>query len=76
MVCDARNHRVQVFELSGKFVGKFGTKGTGPGELNTPRSISVLNDGRIILCELRNNRFQLLTFGDKTPAASSRDDSV
>ena len=25
MVCDRANHRVQVFELSGKFVGKFGT---------------------------------------------------
>ena len=27
MVCDERNDRVQVFELSGKFVTKFGSKG-------------------------------------------------
>ena len=27
MVCDERNHRVQVFQLSGKFVTKSGSKG-------------------------------------------------
>ena len=27
MVCDKRNHKVHVFELSGKFVTKFGSKG-------------------------------------------------
>ena len=36
MVCDAYNHRVRVFELSGKFVTKFGTKGTGIGEFKLP----------------------------------------
>ena len=28
MVCDSVNHRIQVFQLSGKFVGKFGRKGS------------------------------------------------
>ena len=32
MVCDERNDRVQVFELSGKFVTKFGSKGVARGE--------------------------------------------
>ena len=27
MVCDEKNHRVQVFQLSGKFVTKFRSKG-------------------------------------------------
>ena len=29
MVCDAENHRVQVFELGGKFVKKLEQKGAG-----------------------------------------------
>ena len=45
MVCDAYNHSpVQVFELSGKFVTKFGTKGTGIGEFNLPYCTAVLDD--------------------------------
>ena len=28
MVCDSRNDRIQIFELNGKFVGKFGTNGS------------------------------------------------
>ena len=27
MVCEEGNYRIQVFELNGKFVGKFGTEG-------------------------------------------------
>ena len=27
MVCNESNHRVQLFELNGKFVTKFGSKG-------------------------------------------------
>ena len=42
MVCDSGNNRVQVFELSGKFVTKFVTKGSGKGELNWPQSTANL----------------------------------
>jgi len=59
MVCDKLNHRVQVFELSGKFITKFGTKGSGIGEFNEPLSIAVLSDGRIAVSEFGNHRIQI-----------------
>ena len=54
MVCDGLNHRVQVFELSGKFITKFGTKDSGIGELKNPVSTAVLNDGRIVVTDFNN----------------------
>ena len=59
MVCDTLNHRVQVFELSGKFVTKFGTKGSGMGEFDKPVSAAVLSDGKIIVTDFLNHRVQL-----------------
>ena len=59
MVCDEQNHRIQVFDLSGKFVAKFGTKGSGIGEFNTPVSAAVLSDGKIVVSDFINHRIQL-----------------
>ena len=59
MDCDTLNHRVQVFELSGKFVTKFGTKGSGMGEFEKPVSAAVLSDGKIIVTDFLNHRVQL-----------------
>ena len=59
MVCDECNHRVQLFELSGKFVTKFGSEGSGRGEFNCPYSTANLSDGRIVVCELHNRRIQV-----------------
>ena len=59
MVCERDNHRVQVFELSGKFVTKFGKHGRGPGEFNNPTSIAVLSDGRIVVADWLNSRIQI-----------------
>ena len=36
---------------NGKFIGKFGTKGSGSGEFKTPRSVAVLSNGRIVVSE-------------------------
>ena len=59
MVCDRNNDRVQVFELSGRFVTKFGKRGSGPGEFKCPTSTAVLSDGRIVVADLWNNRIQI-----------------
>ena len=59
MVCDSENHRVQVFELSGKFVTKFGSEGSGRGELKNPYSTAILSDGRIVVCDYNNDRIQV-----------------
>ena len=47
MVYETSNHRVLVFELSGKFVTKFGSKGNKEGECNTVISTAVLSNGHI-----------------------------
>ena len=59
MVCDSENYRVQVFELSGKFVTKFGSKGSGRGEFKFPVSTASLSDGRIVVSDQINHRIQI-----------------
>ena len=59
MVCDASNHRVQVFELSGKFITKFGSQGVSKGEFDTPIATEVLSDGRIVVYDFNNHRIQI-----------------
>ena len=60
MVCDLGNHRIQVFQLNGKFVGKFGTGGSNLGEFSSPMSLAVLSNGRIVVSESHNHRIQIL----------------
>ena len=59
MVCDEFNHRVQVFELNGKFIGKFGREGSNLGEFKNPASLAILSNGRIAVSEWNNHRIQL-----------------
>ena len=60
MVCDENNHRIQVFELNGKFLGKFGKKGVNLGEFSNPTSLAVLSNGQIVVCDALNYRVQIL----------------
>ena len=59
MVCDETNHRIQVFELNGKFVTKFGTRGSKTEEFNIPASAAVLSDGKIVVSDFLNHRVQI-----------------
>ena len=59
MVCDGGNNRIQVFELNGKFVGMFGTKGSNLGELSYPNCVAILSNGQIVVSEWNNNRIQM-----------------
>ena len=58
MVCDTSNFRIQVFELNGKFVGKYGSEGSNLEEIKAPQSLAVLSNSRI--CDRNNNRIQIL----------------
>ena len=60
MVRDFLNHTVQVLELNGKFITKFGQYGSEIGELNAPRSTAVLSDGRIVVTDFDNIRIQII----------------
>ena len=44
MVCDSTNHRTKVFKLCGKFVTKFGSKGSERGEFMFPSSTANSTD--------------------------------
>ena len=56
----SNSHRVYVFTLDGKFVTKYGGSFGGElGQLNTPTSVSVLTNGRIVVCDCRNSRLQV-----------------
>ena len=59
MACDEKNHRVQVLDMSGKFVTKFGSEGIGRGEFKWPVSTANLSNGRIVVCDKENNRIQV-----------------
>ena len=51
---------MQLFELpSGKFVTKFGCKGSERGEFRNPNGTANLSDGRIVLCDQLNDRIQI-----------------
>ncbi|XP_022780915.1 E3 ubiquitin-protein ligase TRIM71-like [Stylophora pistillata] len=60
MVSDLRNDRIQVFELNGKFIGKFGTKGKKIGQFDGPSSTAILGDGRILVVDVGNGRVQII----------------
>jgi len=59
MVCDSGNNRIQALELNGKFVGKFGTHGKQLGEFQSPWSVAVLSNGRIVVSDFSNHRIQI-----------------
>ena len=60
MVCDSGNCRIQVFELNGKFVGKFGTEGKNLGEFTYPSALAALSTGRFVVVDACNNRIQIV----------------
>jgi DNA-binding beta-propeller fold protein YncE len=58
-MADAGNHRVDVFDLSGKFLFDFGAFGTAPGQLNNPEAAKVNSIGEVFVADLKNNRIQV-----------------
>lgn len=71
LVVDSFNHRVQRFDPDGTFVMKFGANGgdgsfgTGNGQFNTPRDVSVAA-GKIWVADTGNDRVQAFTDGGTT----------
>ena len=51
LVSDARNGRIQVFDLEGNFKRQIGAPGQGPGGLGRPMNLSVA-DGEVYVCRL------------------------
>src|SRR5579864_2483841 len=65
------NTRVAKFDKDGKFIKMWGTRGTGPGQFNTPHSITVDRNRRVYVSDRANNRIQVFdengTFLDAFP---------
>ena len=40
-VSDRNNHRIQIFDSTGAYIGQFGSFGTGPGQFNQPVGIAI-----------------------------------
>lgn len=63
-VADACNHRIQVFEVSGKSVQQvahWGIAGKAPGELQYPYGIWLAPDQSVYVAEFGNHRIQKFT---------------
>lgn len=57
-VADARNGRIQVFDLDGNFQRQFGQAGDGAGELGRPMNLTV-HAGELYVPEYFNDRIQV-----------------
>jgi tripartite motif-containing protein 71 len=64
-VADEGNHRVQVFDGCGAFLGKWGESGTSAGRFRAPTDVAVAPSGRIYVADRDNHRIQVFV-----PAAS------
>ncbi len=57
-VADTGNHRVQVFDASGRYLRGWGQYGSGPGEFNEPWGIAVDGAGNVYVADTWNYRVQ------------------
>ncbi len=60
-IVDRKESKVFVFDKQGQFVFAVGTPGQGPGEFNHPADVGFLSDGRIIVADAGNRRFQFFS---------------
>jgi sugar lactone lactonase YvrE len=61
-----RNARIARFDMDGRFVSSFGTRGNGPGQLNGVHGIAVGKDGRIYVADRSNRRVQIFDQSGKS----------
>lgn len=57
-VADGRANWINVLDLAGKRVGRFGEKGSGPGQLNLPHMLCIDAQGAVYVAEVTGQRVQ------------------
>ena len=57
-VTDENNHRVSVFDLSGKFLDRWGSQGSGDGELDGAAGIAIDSNDDVYVADQHNHRIQ------------------
>lgn len=58
-VADYGNHRVQQFDVTGRFLRAWGREGSDPGALRLPSGIAVDEQGRLFVVDSGNHRVQV-----------------
>jgi DNA-binding beta-propeller fold protein YncE len=53
------NNRIVKFDKNGKFLKMWGTKGTAPGQFDTPHAIATDRNGRVYVADRSNDRIQI-----------------
>ena len=64
-VCDSKNNRVQVFDLSLNFKRSFGKKGVGKGQFDFPADVDFDTSGNIYVADHNNHRIQVFTCAER-----------
>ncbi|MBI2863326.1 MAG: glycosyltransferase family 39 protein [Chloroflexi bacterium] len=57
-VADTGGCRIVIYRSSGEYVGAFGVKGSGDGQLLEPVDVVVLEDGSLLVADAGNKRIQ------------------
>src|SRR6516164_9143349 len=74
-VTDEWTNTVSVFDAAGKFIRKWGTPGSGPGELKNPAGIICDAGGNVIVVDSGNDRLQVFTPDGKALTQCGRNGS-
>lgn len=62
---DISDHRVAVFDLSGKYLFSFGKGGGGDGEFNRPLPVTINRKGEVLVGDTVNSRIQIFDHDGK-----------
>ena len=65
IVSDEGDNSVKYFDRKDIFLYKFGKKGDGDGEFNSPHCLSVHKGGHLMVCDKENNRIQVFDLSGK-----------
>ena len=65
IVSDRGENCIKVFNKDGLFLYKFGKKGSGDGELDTPSGLLFNKAGHLMVCDRENNRGQVFELSGK-----------
>ena len=60
-VTDLGNHRVQIFDSGGNYLGSFGRHGLSQGEFKHPRGVCFDNNRNIFIADSGNHRIQIFS---------------
>lgn len=60
------NNRIQLFDVSGRYLRSFGLKGRKDGLFNFPTSLAVNDENLLFVCDQGNHRVQVFNASDGT----------